>query len=92
MLFFCRTTETPQRLAALLFNTRFRGNGSEDKCSFIITNTFIVTLFEASRTRNEFYIERTTKGINSLVVEDLNTDTEGVVDQPDCVIIKYSFL
>jgi hypothetical protein len=29
-------------------------NNSEDKCSFIITNTLIVTLFEASRIRNEF--------------------------------------
>ena len=36
--------------------TRFGGSGSEDECTFIITNTFIVTLFEASRTENEFYI------------------------------------
>ena len=56
MLVFCRTSATSQRQHCSSI-TRFGGNGSEDECTFIITNTFIVTLFEASRTQNEFYIE-----------------------------------
>ena len=58
----------------------------------IYENTILVTCFVNPIKQMNFTLNAPPMGINSLVVEDTNTDTEGVMDQPDCVIIKYSFL